>query len=145
MNIKEITENLINKYRTSDPFELADELNIKIRYLPLGNINGFYIKVDNYKFININTRLDSRKRTLTAAHELGHVVMHPDVNTPFMREHTYFSINKYEIEANRFTAHLLIPDRELLEYCEMGYTTYQIANCYGFPSELIELRMQDFR
>ena len=142
MNIVEIARGIIDEYGTSDPFELADRLDIVIVYKPLGNINGFYINSDGYKIININNNLDHKRKKLTIAHELGHVILHPDINTPFMREHTFFSISKFEIEANTFAANLLINESELTELrTVMGYTTYQIAAHYGLPQELIELRL----
>ena len=143
MDIKGLTNELVKKHMTRNPIELARELGITVLFENLGRINGFYNTSINLKFIHINRKLKGQKMILTVAHELGHVIMHPDSNTPFMREHTYFSISRYETEANKFAVHLLISDNELQELHNMSYTTGQIAGYYGLPEKLIELRLQD--
>ena len=141
MNIEEITRDIIDEFGTSDPFELAERLNITIVCKPLGSVNGFYINSDGVKIVNVNNVLEHKRKKLTIAHELGHAILHPNMNTPFMREHTFFSINKFEIEANTFAAHLLIPENELREYQLERYTTQQIAGIYHLPEELVNLRI----
>lgn len=58
---------------------------------------------------------------LHAAHELGHAIMHPDANTPFLRKCTGLLISKMEIEANKFAAELLIDDEVFLEFQEFHH------------------------
>jgi len=142
-DIAGIVTNIVNKYQTRDPEEIAAEMGIKVTFEDLGRVNGYYNTSLGNKYIHINHRLkmNDKKRKLTIAHELGHVILHDDLNARFMAEHTYFSINKYENEANKFAVHLLIPDNELLEYQREGYTTQQIANCYHLPQEFINLRI----
>ena len=72
------------------------------------------------------------------AHELGHAVMHPKANTPFMKRSTYFSIDKIEREANRFAVELLIPDSELKNY--VGWMVNEVAAVYGVPDEVVLLK-----
>ena len=144
MEIKGLANELIEKYMTCNPIEIAEELGIKIFIEDLGDINGFYNTYCRRKIIHINKKLKGQRMLFTAAHELGHAILHPDYNTPFMKNHTYFSVNKYEIEANKFASYLLIGDSELQEMFDKEYTNDQIASCFGFSLDLIELRMQDF-
>ncbi|MDF3004813.1 MAG: ImmA/IrrE family metallo-endopeptidase [Oscillospiraceae bacterium] len=77
----------------------------------------------------------------TAAHELGHAVLHPKSNTPFLREHTLFSVNKLETEANRFAVSLLYSDDDMSELQECSLD--QIACAMGVNRELAEYRVKN--
>lgn len=145
MDIECTVRSLIKKYKTNDPFELAGYLNIKVNFRPLGGINGFYSKVNGHKFIYINSNIDEESQRISGAHELGHAIRHPDDNSEFIKYHTFFSKNKYEIEANTFASFLLISDGDLIEMKLYGYTIEQMSRCLHIPPELIELRMQDLR
>lgn len=134
---------LIKRYKTRNPFEIADNLKIIVSYESLGTINGYYNTAYRQKFIHINIDLPAYKQTYTAAHELGHAVMHPKANTPFLRENTYLSIDRLEVEANKFAVNLLISDEDLEEHKE--FTTEQLAKLYGLHEKLIQLRLQHVR
>lgn len=137
--MNKIISKLVNKYQTRNPFELADHLGIIVLFEELGSINGYYNTAFRQKFIHINCNLPEHKRLFTAAHELGHALLHPNSNTPFLRERTYMSINKFEVEANKFAVNLLISDEDLEEYKEL--TTGQLAMIYGCHESLIQLRV----
>jgi Zn-dependent peptidase ImmA (M78 family) len=98
---------LVKKYETRDPFRIAKELGIIILYEPLGTINGYYNKVYRQKFIHINENLTEYNKIFTAAHELGHALLHPNSNTPFMKSYTFMNIDRLEIEANEFAVNLI--------------------------------------
>lgn len=137
--MKKVISDLIKEHKTRNPFEIADNLGIIVLYEPLGSINGYYNTAFRQKFIHINCDLPCHKRNFTAAHELGHAILHPKSNTPFMKEMTYLSVDKLEIEANKFAVDLLISDEDLEELKE--FTTFQIAMYYGCHEELIQLRL----
>lgn len=143
MNTERI-KNTVNKlYRlhgTRNPFILAEELGILIMTEPLGALNGYYTKKYRIKVIHINNDLSESERRFACAHELGHALLHPDANTPFLTKYTYLSVDKYEIEANKFALELLIPDELLLEYQDC--TIDQVARAMGYQKNLIELRMK---
>lgn len=69
--------------------------------------------------------------------------MHANQSAAFLRQHTYFSINKLEISANLFAVHLLISDADIKEY--KGYTYSQLASIYGCSEELIKLRLRNYK
>jgi Predicted Zn peptidase len=141
MDIKNIIDELIATNNTDDPIIIAENMGINVFYEHLEDINGYYSTAFGKQFIHLNRKLKGEKLKLTAAHELGHAILHPNTNTPFMRKHTYFSINRFEIEANTFAVNLLIPDNELIEYQREKFTTQQIAGIYNLPEELISLRI----
>lgn len=140
MKIRKKVKSLIRKYNTNNPFELAEHLGIKVIFEPLGSINGYYNKQLRMKQIHINNELEYHMQTFTAAHELGHALLHPNANTPFLRNYTGFNMNKYEIQANKFAMELLILECDLMEYQE--YTTNQISRVLGYDEELIKLRLK---
>lgn len=137
--INEVTK-LKKKYGTNDPFEIAKAEKIIVLYEPLGSIRGYYNKYVRQKFIHINESLDETQRLVTCGHELGHAKIHPNANTPFFRNNTFYSVNKLERQANKFAGYLLIDfdmiDPYLLENCSYE----QIAKILNLPVELIKIR-----
>lgn len=114
--IPKIINDLVHKYTSCDPFYLAAELNIIVNFEELGSVRGYYHKDLRQKFILLNSSLSEPQARFTCAHELGHAILHPNENTPFLREATLFSVSKLENEANRFAIYLLlkgIDDAEL--------------------------------
>ena len=144
-NLKDTILRLIKKYYTSDPFELADALNISVFFEELGTINGYYNKPLRMKQIHINQNLNDRDAKFTCAHELGHAVLHPDASTPFLRSKTFLSVDKLEIEANTFAINLLIPDETIVEIIDNQNCTLEyMSRMLGYNQKLIELRMKTF-
>lgn len=141
MDIKKSVDYYVKKIRSRNPFEIADALNITVIFEELGSINGYYNKQLRMKQIHINYSLEDNERLFTAAHELGHAILHPNTNTPFLRSYTYFSIDKLENEANEFAVELLVPDSEFGEYAR-DYTLEQIARIYGYHVELMKLKLK---
>jgi Zn-dependent peptidase ImmA (M78 family) len=137
--VKKVVSKLIKEHQTRNPFVIADNLGIIVLYEELGSINGYYNTAFRQKFIHINYNLPDHKKLFTAAHELGHALVHPKSNTPFLKESTFFSVDKMEIEANKFAVNLLISDEDLEEYREL--TTGQLAVIYGCHEKLIRLRL----
>lgn len=140
LNVKGLIEKLERKYQTRNPFELAKALGISVIFEDLGTINGYYNKQFRIKQIHINHNLSEHLQLLACAHELGHALLHPDSNTPFLRSCTYFSIDRMELEANKFAIDLLLSDEILTEYQE--YTTEQLARITGYSEDLIRLRLK---
>ena len=99
MDIKQKAISLANKYETINPLEIAECMGIQIIKEDLGGIYGFYNKCFRIKQIHINHTLPEHLQLFTAGHELGHAVLHPNTNTPFLRKHTYFSVDRLETEA----------------------------------------------
>lgn len=137
MNPKDEALKLIKKYKTNDPFELADCLNIVMIKQPLGKIKGCYKLIKKNKVIFLNSDLNSYEKRVICAHELGHAVMHPKVNCKFLQNYTLFSTDKIEFQANKFSAHLLLTDEIIMEY--EGFTSEQLAAAVGVPKEYIYL------
>ena len=143
MNTKVIAEAMAKKYQTRNPFDLASARNIIVLFEPLGNIMGFYNRCYRQGFIHINQDLDGYQSTFTCAHELGHSILHPKVNTPFLRKHTMFSVDRLEQEANRFAVDFIYSDDELADF--MNWPISDTASYMGVPVDLAKYRINSVR
>ncbi|MDE5054857.1 ImmA/IrrE family metallo-endopeptidase [Niallia taxi] len=124
---------LIQKHNTNNPFKIANELGILVLHENLGNTLGFYSKHFRMKLIHVNENLEQEEKDFVCAHELGHALLHPDANTPFLKRHTLFSVDKIEQEANAFALSLLFHENDLTEQL-----TIELAlNKYGIPQKLL--------
>ncbi|MEK3955410.1 ImmA/IrrE family metallo-endopeptidase [Psychrobacillus sp. FSL K6-1464] len=140
--IKSIADGLTMSHNTQNPFEIASNLNIMVILWDLHEeINGFFKYDRRNKFIYINSNLSDEMQTVVCAHELGHAILHPRANTPFMRKNTFFSIAKIEIEANIFAAELLISD-DSLSVCN-HFSIFEIASLHNVPTELAMLKCKE--
>ena len=136
MRIKKTALRLVRKYKTRCPFQISERKNIPVIKEPLGTIFGYTHTYKRIPIIHINIDLDRPMQRFVCAHELGHVVLHPNVNTPFMRAHTLFSIDKIEKEANTFAVELLMPDDAVYEH----ETIFKAAIACGVPWEVAILK-----
>jgi Zn-dependent peptidase ImmA (M78 family) len=115
--VKRVVKDLTEKYRETDPYKISSLLNIHVLpWDPHREINGFYKYDKRNKYIFINNNLREELQRFVCAHELGHAVLHPRANTPFLRNSTFFSVDKIEVEANCFAVHLLLSNEDLQDY-----------------------------
>lgn len=140
LDIKKIVQHLQKKYQSNSPFEIAASMGILVVREELGSIRGYYNKVLRQQQIHINCNLDEHAMIYTAAHELGHAILHPDSNTPFLFANTYLSVNKLEMEANKFAMELLICDERLSEFSDSSIES--LSRIFGYQERLIELRLK---
>ncbi|WP_400194668.1 ImmA/IrrE family metallo-endopeptidase [Lysinibacillus telephonicus] len=137
--IKEKVEGLYKKYNTRNPFTIAKKMNIQVFFWDLPTeIRGFYQYEKRNRFIFINNNLSYEDQLTVCAHELGHAILHTQINTSYMRTNTFLSVNKIEREANRFAAELLIPDSSF----EESNNIYEIASLHQVPVELVKLKCE---
>lgn len=138
-NIKSYIDKLYKKHKTLDPYELADKLGIIIHYANLKQTRGFCYTSHRIHQIFLNNNLPRHIEKFVLAHEIGHLIMHPKYNAPFLRS-TFFSMDRYEIEANNFATELIITDLDIMEHWD--FTIDDWATYYGLPREIIELRFR---
>lgn len=143
---KDIVRKITKKYKSCSPYELTSNMGIILNREPLGSILGYYYKAYRIKHIVLNSSLEymSPEEQYVLSHELGHSVMHPNANTPFLRANTYLSVDRMEMQANKFAMELLITDDEIKEYAiHQQYTIDMLARFWGYKKELIELRLKN--
>lgn len=140
MDQKRIAATLVRKCGTRDPFRIADDLGILVVRTPLKGIRGFYQYVKRCAIIYIDSELDDAASRFVCAHELGHALMHRGYNRIFMDTHTYFVVNRHEIEANRFAIDLLYDDDDLK--CLLEQPIQLVADYMGVSVDLAEYRLR---
>lgn len=123
---------LVKKYGTNDPFELASSLGISVLFMNLGQTYGFFRIYKRVKVLVINNMLEDWIKRFVCAHELGHAILHPDVNTAFLKKNTFYSIGKLENQANEFAVNLLLYDKNLEDY----ETKFDCLRENGIPLEM---------
>jgi Zn-dependent peptidase ImmA (M78 family) len=138
--IKEVVRQLIKIHKSNNPFQIAKEKNIIVLFADLGNTLGFYSSYKRIQFIHLNNQLNEKQQRFVCAHELGHAVLHPKSNTPFLRANTLFSVEKLEVEANTFAVELLLPDEVISQYQNTDMTIYDVAEIHSIPKELVCLK-----
>ncbi len=140
--IDSLSESLIRKYSTNDPFELAECLNVLVVFDDIRNLKGYYANINRSRLMVINSKLDEPLRKLVCAHELGHDRLHSALATISpLRDEGIYSPNRTEIEANRFAAGLLVPTETFVELVSDGYTIDQIASSLNTFPEIISIKM----
>jgi len=130
---------LVRRFKTRNPFEIADHLNITVKYGEFTQLKGFYNYTFRNRFIVINSRLNEIEQNITCSHELGHDRLHrKQAQLGLMREdyHIFNVADLCEREANLFAAQLLIDDNDFLDFASMKYTSAQIASELKVHEEL---------
>lgn len=134
---------------TSLSFKLAKNLGIEIceLYLSWNMPLGFFKKILGKKFIVINlTKANSEQdKDFALAHELGHAIFHSSDNAFFLHDHTFYQRGKFENEANKFAAELLINENEIDKDSLENLCANQLANYYGVLEELILYKFKSKR
>ena len=129
MDIPRRVANLIKKYDTRNPFELADHLKIRVLLRQMDtDIQGFFIRRRRRKFIVINSALPRHIQRQTCAHELGHARLHKGWGYYFIVNLTYFLPGRFEREANDFAWHLLFDEDECRYECGGQVNRYVCEN-----------------
>ncbi|WP_397537814.1 ImmA/IrrE family metallo-endopeptidase [Rummeliibacillus pycnus] len=137
--LKSVVKELVEKYNTNNPYEIAECKNIIVINWDLHEeIRGYYKYDRRNRYIVINGNLPQEMQRVVCAHELGHAILHTRYNTPFMRQNTFFSVSKIEIQANTFAAELLISDESVRD-CKC-LSINQIAALHNVPTELVKMK-----
>jgi Zn-dependent peptidase ImmA (M78 family) len=99
--------------------ELATRLGSQIRYEPFrGELSGMRLMQEKGSVIGVNALHPRVRQRFTIAHEIGHLLMHPDDafhldKSPPIRcrdERSSTRDDEAEVEANQFAAELLMPE-----------------------------------
>lgn len=138
MEIKKLTDSLVRKYRTRDPFEIIRGMNVILVFAPLIDTRAFYQYFQRNNIIYIDDSLSHHEQTFECAHEMGHMFLHKKTNAIFMDTRTGFNTDRFENEADEFAINLLVGDDIISEM--QGWTVGDIARILGYDRRLIELR-----
>lgn len=125
---RETARQMVRDLRSTEPpidvEAIASAQGIEIlRHRFDGPESGFALRDGNRWFIGLNTQTSRRRQRFTAAHELGHLLLHEGkelivdqaVLRIDLRNHvSSMGTDVEEVEANTFAAALLMPERIVL-------------------------------
>jgi Zn-dependent peptidase ImmA (M78 family) len=143
--ISEKVKKLVKKHGSRDPFELCEALGIRVRYMQLKTIKGFFFYQSRIRTVVLNAELSETVAKILCAHELGHACLHSDMllNMRTISYEPFNSKNTAEYEANIFASELLIPDDSIKELLESeGKSFYSLAMELCVPPELIDIKLR---
>jgi Zn-dependent peptidase ImmA (M78 family) len=142
--IVEKSRRLVQKYKTRDPLEIAEALNIHVRYSKeFEKLKGMYVIICGNRFIIVNGKLDEQTKRLVVAHELGHDRLHRELaERTALSDHCLYKIDtRPEYEANLFAAELLIDTDTLLELIYDGLQAEEAAKILEIDVNLLSLKI----
>lgn len=133
MEINKAIFDLTSKYKTNDPFVIAEYEGITFKYAEdlSDNLIGIFLNVYNRKIIILNGNLKYKmERYFYMAHELFHALYHHETVALY---HNVTSENwKNEREANEFATNLLLAEQQVSD----DMTTYEILKENYIPLEM---------
>ncbi len=128
--IKDIVNGLVEQYQTNNIYELCDFLNIEItRKSHNKDIKSYFFRnLYGDEYIFLNSTIEPREEKALIAHELGHAILHTDVNVSYYCKNTLINKGKLEKQADYFAAILLTANIEVDNYSWEGQTICQLAD-----------------
>ncbi|MGN1133109.1 MAG: ImmA/IrrE family metallo-endopeptidase [Oscillospiraceae bacterium] len=141
-----MTEELIRKHSTRDPFELCDLYDIHVKYTDyLKRLDCMFTIMNEEPVIIINSKCDDPLQRMICAHELGHFFLHSDIAKEKCLQdfHIFQMRDKSEYQANVFAAHLIIDDDELIDLIKEQYSLFDIAVKFGVDPDLLNIKLLD--
>lgn len=144
-HILKTVRELHRKYRSQDPYVVADALGIHVWERDLNNLKGCYNIICRERYIFINEKLPPQEKRIICAHELGHDRLHQH----FAKYSSLQDIMLYDMrlkperEANMFASAFLISDEDICEYQQ--FTTSQMAKILGVGEDYVKLKLELMR
>jgi len=144
--IREQAQKLLKRCKTRNPFVIADEIGVHIRFRnDFVKLKGFYKVIERNRFIFINANLAEHEQRIICAHELGHDALHRTLaKFGILQEIMLIDMKlRPEYEANVFAAEILLDDNEVLELANEGFDEGQIASALDTDAELLLIKMNE--
>ena len=105
------------KFDTRNPFRLLQAMKADVREsYRYSQLKGYCYYANRSTFVVLNGRLDEAEKTIVAAHEAAHLILHHHqiMAAPMRDMFLYDMTSKIEYEANLFAADFLIDDEQVL-------------------------------
>lgn len=111
--LKEIKEQKGKISYPINPFELLKEKNAIITYSDFDKLEGLLLYDKKKTIVSINMNRPITRQRFTAAHELGHILMHTEIKANNFLCPISGEKSDIEKEADNFASNLLMPTDEL--------------------------------
>lgn len=142
-HILDKAEEILENYGGKNIFDTAENSGAVVWERPLGELKGFYLFENGFRYIVINEDLDKVTKAVVCAHELGHDMLHRELSEGGIRENTLFlSSNKTEREANLFAAEVLISDKDILDEIADHNSISALSAAVGFPEGIVDFKLE---
>lgn len=129
--VKPYVDKLIHKYDETNIFKLLNTMNIGVIHRPLKDAMGMTMKSGRSRVIIVNNQVSREKQEFICAHELGHIILHPEINMSYLKKYTLFSVDKKERQANFFAFEYIFGRRQYISQAELLID-------YEFEPELLQ-------
>lgn len=144
--ISGVVAKLTQKCGSRNPYDICDDLGIRIRHKDLGMyMKAFYFYQSRIRSIVLNNRISENVQRILVAHELGHDRLHKKIAMMkgFQEVELFDKTNPTEFEANIFAAELLIEDDVLLtKLNEVDSSFFSIAQELCVPAPLLDFKFR---
>lgn len=133
-DIIDATKLIVKRYKTANPFLLAEKLNVEVDWMPLGNFPlGKTIYDGSAPLVVLNERIKNKPiQYFTLSHELGHVILQEGLVGYYVG--VRFGHAKLENEANEFAVSML-GQLYIEENGKIPDNYFQLAHAYGLPAD----------
>ena len=137
----------IERAGTRNPYIIAREIGVEVRFKDLGNQMGMYKYYDkNNRYITINQYLCHCVQILTCHHEIWHDINDQDIAKNRVLQDIRINLNDpIELRANMYAAETQFDDNDILEFVKYGYTTEQIAMETGTYTDYVKIKLEMLR
>ena len=135
---------IVKQCETRDPFRIADDLGILVRYEnDFKRLKGMYRVIKRNRFMFLNANMSERMPRIVCAHEIGHDQFHRHlaVDNSLQEFMLYQMHDRPEYEANILATELLLDTQDVLELGGEGYDVEQIARTLGSDINLVALKI----
>ena len=138
-------------YPKNNLLEIANEIGVSVSFVELPMIQD-NIEIDgiikwdhgNAKIL-INDSYNPTRKTFTLAHELGHFLLHPEVDKLRIDKFNYrddTQESRQETEANYFAASLLMPKDEFVKVVSVVEDISAVAKYFGVSEIAVKNRLR---
>lgn len=115
--MRSLVEELVDKYGTRNPFEIAEKNGITVVYEELGNIAAYYNKAFDKKFIHVNKNIEHRVNySHLVASMLYHAITDPEYTIIYKHDKTRVELTELESKAEKFASELLEHRKHALRF-----------------------------
>ena len=143
--IVSLCEDLVLRYKTRNPFLLADRMGIRVVSCPdFKKLEGMYKVILGERFVFLNGSLRRRRAGQVLAHELGHDALHREMAQDSVVQDSFLvdMTLKPEYEANLFAAPLLVPEEEFCNLLREGLSPEESAMRLKLDPKMGEWKMR---
>lgn len=140
------------QWRHADIWEILDRLKVPYQTVPLGTarsgLKGYCTSFFDQFAIGVNSELPDYLQRLIAWHELGHIILDPDLlrNGRYITEQDPLNMRTHtELRANYFAAEAAIDDGELLDLLHQGRSLAEAAAQLLVPESLVIYKSEILR